>query len=135
MSKKRSNEAPFAFRKVPVWLPFDFRLPSVCLPFAFRLPSVCLPTGSRLASVCFSGVIKYTKNKRCTPIRAHRLQIIFKTGRKEATRTPDPYVPNVVRYQLRYFPISRCKIRAFFPNFQNLFEKSEFWASQRRFLL
>ena len=26
-------------------------------------------------------------------------------GRKEATRTPDPYVPNVVRYQLRYFPI------------------------------
>ena len=26
--------------------------------------------------------------------------------RKEATRTPDPYVPNVVRYQLRYFPIA-----------------------------
>ena len=26
--------------------------------------------------------------------------------RKEAIRTPDPYVPNVVRYQLRYFPIS-----------------------------
>ena len=26
-------------------------------------------------------------------------------SRKEATRTPDPYVPNVVRYQLRYFPI------------------------------
>ena len=24
--------------------------------------------------------------------------------REEATRTPDPYVPNVVRYQLRYFP-------------------------------
>ena len=23
--------------------------------------------------------------------------------REEATRTPDPYVPNVVRYQLRYF--------------------------------
>ncbi len=29
--------------------------------------------------------------------------------RKEATRTPDPYVPNVVRYQLRYFPIEWCK--------------------------
>ena len=27
--------------------------------------------------------------------------------RDEATRTPDPYVPNVVRYQLRYIPISR----------------------------
>ena len=33
-------------------------------------------------------------------------------GRDEATRTPDPYVPNVVRYQLRYIPIaskSGCK--------------------------
>ena len=29
-------------------------------------------------------------------------------GRDEATRTPDPYVPNVVRYQLRYIPIF-CK--------------------------
>ena len=27
------------------------------------------------------------------------------SGRNEATRTPDPYVPNVVRYQLRYIPI------------------------------
>ena len=27
-------------------------------------------------------------------------------GRDEATRTPDPYVPNVVRYQLRYIPIT-----------------------------
>ena len=26
--------------------------------------------------------------------------------RNEATRTPDPYVPNVVRYQLRYIPIA-----------------------------
>ena len=25
-------------------------------------------------------------------------------SRDEATRTPDPYVPNVVRYQLRYIP-------------------------------
>ena len=28
-------------------------------------------------------------------------------GRDEATRTPDPYVPNVVRYQLRYIPFFR----------------------------
>ena len=27
-------------------------------------------------------------------------------GRDEATRTPDPYVPNVVRYQLRYIPMT-----------------------------
>ena len=32
------------------------------------------------------------------------LKLLF--CRKEAIRTPDPYVPNVVRYQLRYFPIS-----------------------------
>ncbi len=37
-------------------------------------------------------------------------------GRNEATRTPDPYVPNVVRYQLRYIPISLwcCKGKAIF---------------------
>ena len=36
--------------------------------------------------------------------------------REEVTRTPDPYVPNVVRYQLRYFSLTlfasiicRCK--------------------------
>ena len=28
-------------------------------------------------------------------------------GRDEATRTPDPYVPNVVRYQLRYIPMQK----------------------------
>ena len=30
----------------------------------------------------------------------------FFVCRNEATRTPDPYVPNVVRYQLRYIPIA-----------------------------
>ena len=38
------------------------------------------------------------------PKRYHSLD-----RRKEATRTPDPYVPNVVRYQLRYFPILRLQ--------------------------
>ena len=48
--------------------------------------------------------------------------------RDEATRTPDPYVPNVVRYQLRYIPMcfllfavsgkpkSVCKGTSFFVN-------------------
>ncbi len=31
-------------------------------------------------------------------------------GREEETRTPDPDVPNVVRYQLRYFSILPRKI-------------------------
>ena len=31
--------------------------------------------------------------------------------RDEATRTPDPYVPNVVRYQLRYIPIADAFMR------------------------
>lgn len=34
------------------------------------------------------------------------------SGRDEATRTPDPYVPNVVRYQLRYIPINLCFVDA-----------------------
>ena len=33
-------------------------------------------------------------------------QVLKYERRKEATRTPDPYVPNVVRYQLRYIPIA-----------------------------
>ena len=32
------------------------------------------------------------------------LPILF--GRDDPTRTDDPYVPNVVRYQLRYIPIA-----------------------------
>ena len=38
-------------------------------------------------------------------------------GRDEATRTPDPYVPNVVRYQLRYIPMllkAGAKLQHFF---------------------
>ena len=30
--------------------------------------------------------------------------------RDEATRTPDPYVPNVVRYQLRYIPLATTSL-------------------------
>ena len=33
--------------------------------------------------------------------------------RDEAIRTPDPYVPNVVRYQLRYIPIAKSVMRPF----------------------
>ena len=33
--------------------------------------------------------------------------------REEATRTPDPHVPNVVRYQLRYFSKAAAKILLF----------------------
>ena len=34
-------------------------------------------------------------------------------GRDEATRTPDPYVPNVVRYQLRYIPIAVKRVQRY----------------------
>ena len=37
--------------------------------------------------------------------KRENIKYILSFCRKEATRTPDPYVPNVVRYQLRYFPI------------------------------
>ena len=38
--------------------------------------------------------------------------VIKIVGRDEATRTPDPYVPNVVRYQLRYIPNAFLKASA-----------------------
>ena len=45
-------------------------------------------------------------------------------SRKEATRTPDPYVPNVVRYQLRYFPLfCECKDTHFLRKCQTFCEK------------
>ena len=33
--------------------------------------------------------------------------------RDEETRTPDPYVPNVVRYQLRYIPIAVKRLQRY----------------------
>ena len=36
--------------------------------------------------------------------------------RDEATRTPDPYVPNVVRYQLRYIPIAWKRVQRYRKN-------------------
>ena len=38
----------------------------------------------------------------------------FPVCRDEATRTPDPYVPNVVRYQLRYIPIARKRVQSYY---------------------
>ena len=51
--------------------------------------------------------------------------------RDEATRTPDPYVPNVVRYQLRYIPFLFCSMTekrvqryGFFLNHIHIFKKN-----------
>ena len=50
--------------------------------------------------------------------RAYKKWLRFSSSvtwcREEATRTPDPHVPNVVRYQLRYFSLFRCKGTTFF---------------------
>ena len=34
------------------------------------------------------------------------VSLSLSTGRDDQTRTGDPYVPNVVRYQLRYIPLA-----------------------------
>ena len=47
--------------------------------------------------------------------------------RDEATRTPDPYVPNVVRYQLRYIPILRKRVQ----NYNIFLESQNFFAILR----
>ena len=46
-------------------------------------------------------------------------------GRDEATRTPDPYVPNVVRDQRRYIPIARKRLQRYgnFLKYVQVFEK------------
>lgn len=43
--------------------------------------------------------------------------------RGDQTRTGDPFVPNEVRYQLRYTPIVLCKITAFFLKMQEKTKK------------
>ena len=47
----------------------------------------------------------HPKNNRPRHWKPNTWPIAF--GRDEATRTPDPYVPNVVRYQLRYIPMPK----------------------------
>ena len=44
----------------------------------------------------------------------------FSLSRDEATRTPDPYVPNVVRYQLRYIPIARKRVQRYCKNLKRV---------------
>ena len=57
------------------------------------------------------------QNPTCHQKRS-RIKVLLLFSRDEATRTPDPYVPNVVRYQLRYIPMafleSDCKGTVFF---------------------
>ena len=43
----------------------------------------------------------------------NRLVSVPVFGRDEATRTPDPYVPNVVRDQLRYIPIAVKRVQRY----------------------
>ena len=48
-------------------------------------------------------MIEKSKEKKQADIR-QASSLFGYNCRDEATRTPDPYVPNVVRYQLRYIP-------------------------------
>ena len=45
--------------------------------------------------------------------KATRNKFLLPFCRDEATRTPDPYVPNVVRYQLRYIPIAVKRVQRY----------------------
>ncbi len=58
----------------------------------------------------------------------HRASLLS-YGRDEATRTPDPYVPNVVRYQLRYIP------KAFSPSWAKSGAKVCLFCDKHKFLL
>ena len=68
--------------------------------FTLWVATVCSPAAMVLQSAAVAAICRYSPH-------AKGLRPNNSTGgpcRKEATRTPDPYVPNVVRYQLRYFP-------------------------------
>ncbi len=52
--------------------------------------------------------------------------------RDEATRTPDPYVPNVVRYQLRYIPIAVKRVQRYIENLNYVQLLSEKFAGTRK---
>ena len=58
-----------------------------------------------------------TRVVRALVTKIAAVQLLF--CREEVTRTPDPHVPNVVRYQLRYFSVSpflkkRAKLQQIF---------------------
>ena len=62
----------------------------------------------------------------------HSFSLTF--GRDEATRTPDPYVPNVVRYQLRYIPIFGNRMQRY-AVFLKYVQKTKVFFAFCRFLL
>ena len=43
-----------------------------------------------------------------SPKKEQQVKNLLLLRREDPTRTDDPYVPNVVRYQLRYFSIAGC---------------------------
>ena len=64
----------------------------------------------RILYSCFSWLNDWEKSKK-TYIRVEALHVSLMLCRIEETRTPDPHVPNVVRYQLRYYPNAKSFLR------------------------
>ena len=69
------------------------------------------PTSTRFLQLPFQCLAFHLLMKKKEMLQKWVLQHLQRSlCRKEAIRTPDPYVPNVVRYQLRYFPIVPAKL-------------------------
>ena len=82
--------------------------------FDVFLPVFHNPKATRLLTepllYIFAFVLRHCTNQiriHYTNKKENHNPVVLLFGREEATRTPDPHVPNVVRYQLRYF--SKCK--------------------------
>ena len=71
-----------------------------------KTPVVCTERSKNKAINLFPGVLQNAPTFNTKKSRSINITVYRPACRKEATRTPDPYVPNVVRYQLRYFPIN-----------------------------
>jgi hypothetical protein len=74
-------------------------------------------TGERAFSTRRAAAVK--QEKQTTRTKGHTktaslVSLLSSCGRDDRTRTGDPYVPNVVRYQLRYIPPLALKERSLF---------------------
>ena len=62
------------------------------------------------------------RRTRCeSPVKQKRIAVTLSSCREDVTRTRDPYVPNVVRYQLRHFSVFAENLDYFFEIFSLTF--------------
>ena len=94
--------------------------------------SICRCSLCRVILSTQRKVLYIIKEKKVTK----RISFQLPSCRDEATRTPDPYVPNVVRYQLRYIPLSNHQTdRKYTEKLPTMYKRSQQFAVNDIFFL